>query len=255
MRRLLTTLIKPVTAQTKADAVAQPTFFTDIDFSNSGDNGGNGGNNGNNTQASGSISILTDSSSFPVGGEFSLNIKVAAGDTEVASYTVKLEYNSQIFSVVDADAEVSGTQVEFLDTTFNEVTNEVNTTTGTILIKGEIGTPVTIDKVVAKVKFKSQQPGAAEIKVVKAESSIVDDTSANILETANGLSINVGQTIGQPSQIIDDPLTPVSSPISDVKKLPDSNLPFAGILYMALGIALIAIGIQAKRLTGQRQLD
>lgn len=259
MKQLFSELIKPIVQPVQAegettDAVAQPTFFTDIDFSDT-NTGGNGGNNGGgNSNGEGSISILTDATSFVVGGEFTVEIKVDSNETEIGSYTIKIEYNPEMLTVTDSNTEVTGTQVEFTDTVFNEVQNEVNLTSGTVSLKGEIGSPTAIDMIIGKVKFKSLKEGSVEIKVIKAESAMVDDTSANILQNTNGLAVTIGDTVGQPGEIIDDPLLP-NTPGGDVKKLPDSDLPFAGLLYMILGIVLIIGGIQAKRLARKRNIE
>jgi uncharacterized protein YjeT (DUF2065 family) len=34
--------------------------------------------------------------------------------------------------------------------------------------------------------------------------------------------------------------------ISEIEKLPDSSLPYAGIIYMIIGTILIAIGLKAR---------
>lgn len=242
MRILKDLIIKPVLAQTQSDAVAQPTFFTDIDFSDLPTPGPTP-----TPQGEGTIRIETDATSFLLNEEFEVEVSVDSNGEDLVSYTVKIEYDSDLLQVVDEDQTTNGIQVQFTDTEFSEVENVVNASTGSITIKGEVATAASKRGQVASIRFVSVAEGPAEIQVVESESSLVNDASTNVLDRVNGLQFTVGESIGEASDIIESPLTPRGI-AETIKELPESGLPFGGVIYMAIGTLLIGIGLRARQI-------
>lgn len=249
--------------RTTADAIARPTFVTDLDFTQPG--GGLGGNNPdpdpepdpdpvdpNDEDAAGTIKLSTTNSNFAPNTEFSVDITLHSDGAKVNSYSVKVEYDPTLLAISDGNPTLTGLQIETTNPDFTVVENTVNNTNGTMILKAETSVAAALsNKVVGKIKFKVLNNGSAEIKVSRIESSIVDQSSQNILEAITGLNIKTGSNIGTADEIIDTPLIPtgVDPNISD---LPKSDLPFSGLIYVMLGLGLVYAGLVGKRLSKKK---
>lgn len=270
MRQLDSNLLFKIQAQTSA-AIAQPTFVTDIDFSKINTSptptssvsptATASPTNSPTTSPSPTISPTTSPTTqvncislkstqvnVAQGAQFNITVGLNSGTAKLKSYTVKIQFNNTLLQVVDADTQTTGTQVTFLDTSFTPTTNSVQNNTGVVIIKGDTTTATVLAKDVAQLKFTAIGEGSAQIAVVKTESSLVDDSSANILQCATTLTIGTGSQAGNSSEIEDQPL-----PANPISGLPKSDLPFGGVIYLLLGILLIYLGSIGRRIARKKK--
>jgi hypothetical protein len=244
-------LLKKVSAQ--ADAIVQPTYTVNLEGVSTSTPTVTVTTSPTPTSTSGvaSIKLKTVTSSFAKNSEFNVDINLDSGGKSILSYTVKVKFSPSILQVVDSDSELTGTQIDFKDANFNETENTVNNTAGTIILKAEASDAKQLLATVATIKFKAITEGSSDIEVVESESSIVDNSSANILETVNVLKVNVGESTGS----VNEPLLTPTTPAGAIRELPKSGLPFAGILYMVLGVLLVYLGLMGRKIAQQSKND
>jgi len=260
MKILAADIVTQVLAQSGA-GIAQPTFTTDLNFNNLGGNTPNPGSANpppppppsplpsSYASGPGVVKLTTDSQNFAVGSQFYVTIDVDSGGQKLSSYSLKIQYDPSLLQVQDSDPNTPGLQINFLDTVFTQQTNTVNQSSGSIVIAAQSTIPTALSGTIAKISFIGTKTGTDQIQVSTTESSLVNDSSANILTTANGLAITVGQNIGIPGQIIQTPL----SPVGNINNLPKSGLPFEGIIYILIGCSLIYLGVIANKLRKKKK--
>ncbi len=253
----LDSLIQSVEAES-GDGNVQPTFITDIDFSNGTNNGGDntGGDGtdddqdqeedqdqGQTSDTVGSVSLNSTDTNFSIGSEFEIAVRISSGTAEISSYSIKVEFDSDYIQVVDTDLEESGVQIAYTHDDFSLLENTANNSTGSIIIRAETSSPEEVNKAIASITFRAVAEGQTDIEVIKQESSLVNDVSTNILEESSSLSVSLGDNVVSPVETIEDPVLPDGT----VSSLPKSDLPFTGIIFIILGLIFIYIGFSLRR--------
>jgi hypothetical protein len=250
----LGSILQTVEAQS-GDANVQPTFITDIDFSDgtsddaggdTGDDTGDNTDDDNQDQTSdtvGSINLASTSTTFSVGSEFEVEVRVNSGATAISSYSIKIEFDSDYVQVIDMDLEESGVQIAYLHEDFSLLENTANNSTGSIIIRAQTSSPEEVNKAIANITFRAVAEGQTQIEVKAQESSLVNDTSTNILEESSSLSVSLGDEAVSVVETIEDPVLPDG----EISSLPKSDLPFTGIVFIILGLIFIYVGFSLKR--------
>jgi|GEM_PF-3847955 len=257
MQILSQSIFGAVQAQS-AQAVAQPTFVTDIDFSQFI-------GTPRPTTAATPITSVTptpattatpSSSTLPcvtlivtspnvvnVGGEIPVEIRINSAGQKLKSFNLKFTFQSTVVQVMDGNTGLAGTQLTYLDSDFAATKNEATISPGVINLRGEASTAKALDKSVATFKFRVVTNGTTEVQLVKADSTFVSESNTNIL-TCTPQTLVVG--VGTNSVLVDQNL-PVT-----ISGLPKSDLPFSGIIMVLLGIMLIYWGLVGRRVAAHK---
>jgi hypothetical protein len=252
MRELNPNLIRSVAAQ--ADAIAQPTFATDVDFSTPGGGvtpppGENDG--GNNEATTGEITLVAPQQLCSEDDTFQIEVKIDTLDNPIGSYTVQINFDQAVVQVVDTDTELSGIQIE-TSGDFNVTTNTASNSTGIITLSAEIEDPVAVEEIVGKITFKAISQGNSKIEISEDNSSLVDETSADILDKTTSVTVTINDNCIETGNT-PPPITPPPTPGQGVGELPKSDLPFSGALYLLFGVVLVYAGVVGRRIAKQQR--
>ena len=180
-------LIEVIIPKTKAqsvDATAQPTFGQ-LEIINGGTTGAR-------------VIINSEKTSVNVGDKFTVTVRIETKAIEINMYKVVLDFDPGLFSVIDNDINVNGTQVKLLDTLFlpqtPETDNSVSLSTGriTVLAKTQSGNGFTANKDVIAIEFQSQKVGSGKISVVQGTTGtqLVRPNGSPITFTVNEITVS-----------------------------------------------------------------
>lgn len=233
-------LIQQVKAQ-GADTLAAPTFpFTPP--------GGSTPPPSNNTNDH-VILLQADDTSLKVGETTKVRIYISSTAENISSFTVNITFDPEYLKVIDADETATGTQVDYLDSTFKVQTNNVNNTTGIINIQGKANTASAITRTVAEIEFTAVKSGNTEIEVIADNSNIVNTNGVDLLDQANSVSFSIGTSTEEPYQPQPQPSPQPGTPI-----IPNTGIQdYPGLIIGAAGgIVLIAAGIYLNKLAGEK---
>ncbi|MBN2016314.1 hypothetical protein JW766_05810 [Candidatus Dojkabacteria bacterium] len=176
------------------------------------------------------VKLTSDTSSLQIDQTVTCDLRIESGNEEIQNYSISLSFNSSILEVVDADTTQSGVQINFLDSFSTLNTNTADNSAGTITITASIsGAAQTINRRLAQITFKAKRSGTSIVSVNKAQSSVMNDVSQDVLGTTTSLNFTVtGQT-----QTTDEDQLP-SSGLSDV--LATFGSATAALLMLFIGI-------------------
>jgi hypothetical protein len=198
-----------------------------------------------------SISLETNVVSLKKGDQATINVVINSGQQELKSFSIQITYNPNIFKIIDADPNTAGVQITYANTFFLNTKNQVDELNGVINIEAAASgtaTATITDKIVANIEVEALADGAGEFKVVKSSSSLMSSASQNILQTVNGVTINVAE--------ISETLTPTPLPSASALPTPQTSYvtPRTGIVddfgnfsAVVIGSFLIIAGIYLFR--------
>lgn len=183
-----------------------------------------------------SITLSSNIVKLKKGDTAKIEVTIFTDRKEVNSYKFTIKFNSTILKVIDSDTATAGTQISYSDTFFDKKTNNV-TDTGVIVFEAvapDKGVSSITNSVRAYFNVEALQDGTSLVEVIKSESSLIDSTGANILNSVNSLSLNVSnQTVS---------VTPTPSVITPKTGLLDdlgyTNAVVIGALLIITGIYL-----------------
>lgn len=225
-------LIQKVKAQ-GADTLAAPTF----PFTPPGGTTPDPGNEEQNT-----ITLQLDDTTVKVSDRFKVRVYINTTEENIKSFSVNISFNPNYLRVIDSDDTESGIQIDYIDTTFEDSTNEANNTTGIVNIRSEASSASGITRTVAEVEFLALKSGTSEISVIKANSNIVNSSGVDVLDETNAISLSIGSQ----SVIIPTDSNPVIIPDTAIQD-------YSGLLLGAFGgLLLIFSGIYVTRLGKQK---
>lgn len=254
---LLSQIVPKVGAQA-ADTTAQPTFGLITTTPN--------------TSQLSKVELNAATPTQALGQNFKVDIVVNTGTILIREYQIVLEFDSNRLSVVDAYPNEEGNQIEFLDDTFDVISNgnrvEIDTVTGkgkiTLTANNPSGTAITINRTVGRITFQPQALGTTELTHVEglAGTVLYNQAGVALSSTRNNLTLVVQQSSGTTTATTTNTATtttPASSsttsttPSIPVDQIPDTglfdgnNLPFIlGVLLVMLGISLNSERKKAK---------
>lgn len=211
-----------------------------------------------------SLEFENENNIFDLGSTGTLNITIDTKGNTIQSYTVLLEYDSSHIEIIDSDINLAGTQIEYIDTFFEEDLNQVetgilgseNNLDGLITLIGssptEEGTSFS-DRVVARIDFRVVARDTSEV-IITDESTLISDQT-NILDTINlqTVTINSGTEVIPTSDSTSIPpnTTNVVNPTTGVvvTNIPKTSSSGAqGFIFVLIGLALTLAGVILRRL-------
>lgn len=238
-------IIPKVSAQ--SDAIAQPTFGT-ID-------------GGDNQTTNAQVLLNTDTTEVEVGDQFTMRIELQTGDIEINKYNLIIEFDPNVFTVIDNNANESGTQVLLLDTVFSTTDiatdNVVDTLDGEIVVNAQISAAndLSVNRNVVEITFQAQTIASSVIRVKEGSdgTQLIRSSGQTVSYTTNQRTIDVvtadTETPQEPDPSPDpqpqpptQPQTPAPEPI---EQIPDTSITGSagGIAGLGIGVALIVVGI------------
>lgn len=183
-----------------------------------------------------SITLSTNIVTLKKGDTAKIEVTIFTDRKEINSYKFSIKFNTSILKVIDADTNKAGTQISFSDTFFNVKTNTVSDT-GVISFESvapDKGVSSITNSVRASFNVQALQDGTSLVEIIKADSSLLDSSGANILNSVNSVSLTVSsQTVSQtPTPSV---VTPKTGLIDD---LGYTNAVIIGALLIITGIYL-----------------
>lgn len=178
------------------------------------------------------ITLNTSDATLKVGEKTTVTVRVESDDVEIKAYKVVISYDPTKLRVTDKDAQISGTQVTFTDTFFNDTKNLASEQVGTIEITAATpSSAVTVNRNVADIEFEARATGTVTLEVIKDQSSLTDASDANALESTVPLVITISG----------DSTTPGGTPTPGLPK--SGILDESPILTGIVGVLLVVTGI------------
>jgi hypothetical protein len=244
-------LIPAVEAQS-ADTSAQPTFGT-LEI---------GG--GNTNQAT--VTLTADSTSTAVGNTLSVDVTINTGEFTISEYRIIINFDQTKLSVVDANPNQAGNQIEFLDSVFDLAPNGNSVDSGkiTLIAKTPSGNAFSVNRAVAKIKFQGQNLGTTTIEPVSGiqGTQLINENGIAIPATLNSVTVVVSNTATTPTVTITPTTTSTStSSVTSIPPVidPDDDLPATGILDgnilpVVIGTILIILGVNLSRQRKRRDV-
>jgi len=193
------------------------------------------------------ILLRTDSASIEAQDRITVRIYIDTDGSETSGFSVNIDFDPEYFQVIDSDEVVTGTQVNYIDTTFEDAVNTVNNTSGIINLRAvaEEDNYSSLSRTVAEIEFIATKAGVSEIKIVQTSSNILSTSSVDVLDNVNSLNFNIS---AQSAQITPtDSTTPTLVPRTGISD--HANLLFAS----TGGILLIITGLYLRKLAKREQ--
>lgn len=177
-----------ITPKKSYDILGTPTFPYDGPFDD-------GGGTTPPVSGSGTITLSTSTTSVKVGNEFNVDVRVDTGETKIKEYTFKVTFDPAVLEVVDSVSSENGVQMNYTDTYFTDQQNTAENAEGTIILSATTSSPITRNLKIGSITFRAKTTGSSLIKVDKANSLVYNESSADILQTTNSLTVTItGQT-------------------------------------------------------------
>lgn len=226
-----------------ADVLASPTFPFSVP--------GSGSSTGTGTTVEGrSILLETDTTSVNSQQKFIVRIKVNSDETEISGFTVSVDFDPDYLQVVDADTSLTGTQIDYQDTTFEAAVNIVNNTSGLINLRAETeeGQTSSISRTVAEIEFVALEAGTSEVTITETNSNIISTSGVDVLDSTNSIKFNIStQAIDTTIDIEEEATSIPKTGISDNLDLLTASI--GGILLITTGLYIRKL---SKRETSRR---
>ncbi|GAB4284031.1 MAG: hypothetical protein Kow0081_0920 [Candidatus Dojkabacteria bacterium] len=256
MANLINILIPKVNAQ--ADATAQPTFGLI--------------NVGGGNALTGQVLLSSSNTAPKVGERFKVRVKIDTQDVQIIEYRIAIEFDSTKLQVVDANQQVNGVQVSFLDDVFEvedvSTDNLTNNNIGTIFVKAKSGDPLTLNKDVIEIEFQAQAVGSSVIRIQEGTTGtqLIRQAGQGLVYTSNEVTIDIttAQTQNPDTQspvtqtpVIENPVTqnPGTQSPPPVTQIPATALSpeIVAMLPVLAGLLLVALGFGLAKSKEEKQ--
>ncbi|MFQ5493371.1 MAG: cohesin domain-containing protein [Candidatus Dojkabacteria bacterium] len=192
-----------------------------------------------------SITLSAQQFGIAVNETIVIQVTVDTKGQEINAFKFSIVYNDTLLEVVDANTQVAGTQINFLDTFFQTDANTASNGLIELSASSSQGSTTVTDRVVAEITLDGTTEGLSQLTIDKENSYLNDQNGTNILEVTNSLSITVSS---EQTTLTPTPILPTTLP--DNALIDDIGGPGAIIL----GILLIATGvIVANRTSNARK--
>ncbi len=183
------------------------------------------------TQNAPQIRLETDTVNVKTGDEIRVRVLIDTKGERITSYTVNIVYDPAFLRVIDADEVTGGVQINFLDETFAESLNQVNSSTGIINLRANTTEASTVTRTVAEVEFMVIGTGTTEIEIVQSNSNLVNISGVDVLESTNTINLQIEAK----TQQVVTPTTPI---------IPSTSLKdHFGVAFTTLGAMLLVAGL------------
>lgn len=197
-----------------------------------------------------SISLNTPSSSLAIGEKTIVQIIIDTNLEPINKYSVQILYNPTLLKITDFDPSTPTTEIDFQDTFFDAMINDVSLQQGIITLSAEnpTGSTSITDRVVAEFEIEAVSSGFAELTFSMDNTMLLDDHSVDILESTNELELILGGTTGEDEgPIIEDDETITVVPTNEIplpSQTPSTALPdnLRGPTVILVGVTLILAG-------------
>lgn len=204
-----------------------------------------------------SISLNTDITNLNVGEKATIEIVIDTQLQPINQYSVQILFNPENLRVIDSDDSTDTVDIDFLDTFFDPVINEVSQQQGIITLSAEnpVGSSSITDRVVAQFEVEALKAGFTELTFNSQNTMLLDASSVDILQSTNTVEFVIaGGAEVTPTMITGEPTVTVlpSSSIPLPSRTPDTALPdnFQGAIALIMGVILMSAGGYIYRLRG-----
>lgn len=205
-----------------------------------------------------SISLNTDVTNLNVGEKATIEVVIDTQLQPINQYSVQILFNPENLRVLDFDDSTDTIDIDFLDTFFDPVINEVSQQQGIITLSAEnpVGSSSITDRVVAQFEVEALKAGFTELTFNEQNTMLLDASSVDILQSTNTVEFVVAGGADVPPTIVttDQPAISVipTSSILLPSRTPDTALPdnLQGPIALVLGVILMAAGGYIYRLRG-----
>jgi len=204
-----------------------------------------------------SISLNTEVTILEVGEKAKVQIVIDTELQPVNQYSVQILFNPEHLRVVDFDLSTDIIEIDFRDTFFNTIINEVSQQQGIITLSAEnpVGSASITDRVVAEFEVEALSAGFAELTFNEQNTMLLDASSVDILESTNTVEFVIGGAGGNVTPVVTQEPGTTLQPTSSIplpSRTPDTALPdnLRAPAVLLLGVMLITAGSYLYRLRG-----
>jgi hypothetical protein len=179
------------------------------------------------------ILLQTDTTSVKVQDRITVRVYIDSDGSDITGFNINIDFDPEYFQAIDSDTGTTGVQVNYLDTTFEEVVN--------IRAEAAEDAETSIARTAAEIEFVALKTGTSEIKVVQTSSNMLSTSSVDILDSTNSINFNIS------AQAIEVD----TNGDSQTPRIPDTGITDHASLVLASagGLLLIIAGIYLRRIT------
>lgn len=187
------------------------------------------------------------STEYSVDEEFEIELKVQSNESAIIGFELIINYNVDKLQSLD---------IEYIDEYFIlSAEPEINDIDGIIKINAEaLDDARTINRSIAKMKFKALNEGVGNITINTEQSSVNSDTFENLLKNTADVTVLIGEgdtiitpiTVTQPPTVTEE-ITPI------VSELPKNDLDTQSILPIAAGLLFILLGVITTKIAHSKE--
>lgn len=166
-----------------------------------------------------SISLNSEVTNLNVGERAQIEVVIDTQLQPISQYSIQILFNPERLRVVDFNPDTDIIEVDFQDTFFDSIINEVSKQQGIITISAEnpAGSASITGRTVAVFEVEALNAGFAELTFEKQNTMLLNSSSVDVLATTNTVEFVVGGTGGE--------TTPVATPQPETTILPTSSIP------------------------------
>jgi hypothetical protein len=218
-----------------ADEIASPTIPFTVPFASTSPSVTGAG-------AGPSISLQSDKTNIKPGEKATITISINTQARDIQSFAFQINYDSSIFSVLDADTNTPGTQIKYNDQFFLVQTNTVNASgiSGTISVKAATtqGSTTITNRVVAQFDVLALKEGFSNFDVTRTGSFLLNLNSVDILTSVSGVSLT------STNQVVTTTKPPTTTgPFGTITPRTALNDDIGGFSAIGAGVLCVAAGI------------
>lgn len=204
-----------------------------------------------------SISLNSDVTNLNVGEKAKVQIVIDTQLQPINQYSIQILFNPEHLRIMDFDPATPTIEIDFRDTFFNTIINEVSQQQGIITLSAEnpVGSASITDRVVAEFEIEALSPGFAELTFNEQNTMLLDASSIDILQSTNTVEFVIGGTGENVTPVVSEQPGTTVSPTSSIplpSRTPDTALPdnMRAPAALIFGVVLIAAGSYLYRLRG-----